>query len=254
MTRSYYIIISILLVSCSENGIDSKKIEIQDSTSIFQETPKDSLKRNEVYRKEVSEEFMDLVMFIDSMNYRWDTLRAKKTYEHHDSSEYKITNGYLFYEIQLQNTAPYKNREFIKRQLSNIELSDTLNYNRMIGWRERWGIDTNLLDQVKSIKAYFFVTKEPYINNGIKTFVDGTIEEWKFPDTLIAKSVAKDIADKASRVYINTGAYVCYLDEYVYVFYSRSAGFYTPLKRFWNYLIDQQNAVIPDGEIQRMDY
>lgn len=201
-----------------------------------------------------TKEFLDLVTFIDSCGYKSDTLRAGKTYEHHDPSQIKAVKDYFFYNVKLKDTPPYRTRDFLFRRAENINSEDTINQQRMDEWRERWEMNYSLLEKVQRIIAYFYVIKQPIAGNGLKTYIDGIIEEWTFPDSVSAKNAAEDLAEKETMVYVNRGAYVCYLENYVYVFHSRSAGFYTPLKKFRDYFAAKNKAIIPNTKGQRQGY
>jgi hypothetical protein len=207
----------------------------------------------------VTKEFLNLVKFIDSSGFISDSARFTKTYNQENQTRPIKIDNYFFYELRLEETVPIS--EFYPRVKGRTEFEnerkpeiDSVEWKRWQEWRNRWELDYSLFEKVEKIVSYFYVEKTLLNGTGDGTYYDGIIEEWKFPDTKSAKDAAEELAKKETKVYVNRGAYVCYLGDYMYVFHSRSAGFYTPLKKFLEYVAEKNKATIPNKAEQRKNY
>jgi len=119
---------------------------------------------------------------------------------------------------------------------------DSLELEKFKRWKSKRLLNLNFLKKVKSIYSYHYISKKPSIYGSSKTFEDGIIEQWQFESEEEAKMIGDDIREKAWLVYVNRGAYVCYLKNYVYIFHSRASGFYTPLKNFFTFFVKTNKA------------
>ena len=227
-----------------------------DTLAMKSETIDTSITDLQPVKQIVTKEFLNLVKYLDSLGFIGDSARFQKTYRHVNQQRPLKIENYLFYELTLEETVPILEHDFLVGNRTAFEENrmDSTELKRWNEWKERWEINKPLLEKVEKIIAYFYVEKSLFDSTGRGTYYDGIIEEWKFPDTQSAKNAADDLSKKETRVYINRGAYICYLNKYMYVFHSRSAGFYTPLKKFVNYFSDKNNATIPNRQEQRKSY
>lgn len=227
-----------------------------DTLTIQSETIDTSITDLQPVKQIVTKEFLDLVKYLDSLGFIGDSARFQKTYRRVNQQRPLKIENYLFYELTLEETVPILEHDFLVGDRTAFEENrmDSTELKRWNEWRERWEINKPLLVKVEKIIAYFYVEKSLFDGTGSGTYYDGIIEEWKFPDIQSAKDAADDLSKKETMVYINRGAYICYLDKYMYVFHSKSAGFYTPLKKFVNYFSDKNNATIPNRQEQRKNY
>jgi hypothetical protein len=206
----------------------------------------------------VTKEFLDLAQHIDSSGFICDSARFKKTYRRVNQQRPIKIEDYLFYELTLEETVPIlehmRHVEWRDEVEMNREIPDTAQLNWWKDWKDRWKLNFELFEKAEKITAYFYIEKSFFDGTGSGTHYDGLIEEWEFPDKQSAKDASEDLSKKETMVYINRGAYICYLDKYMYVFHTRSAGFYTPLKKFLTYFADKNNANIPNKREQRKNY
>ncbi|MBK8874628.1 MAG: hypothetical protein IPN13_12170 [Bacteroidetes bacterium] len=56
-------------------------------------------------------------------------------------------------------------------------------------------------------------------------FADGIVEEWKFPDSKSARLAAKELGEKEEMVFVLCTGFICYIENYMYVFHSRAINF-----------------------------
>lgn len=200
----------------------------------------------------INPEFLDLVKVIDSSGYLYDSIKLRKTYRGFDSVKTIHEKGYLFYETELKNTVPLSKNNFIRKQLrnANVQEMDSLELEKFKTWKKQRVLNFKQLEKAKSIYSYHFIAKKPKGSYSS----DGIIEQWEFDSNEEAQLAAIDLGKKELFVYFNRGAYVCYLENYVYIFHSRASGFYTPLKNFINLFIKRNNANKVKDDLGRYRY
>lgn len=233
MRRLTTIFSLLFLISCSDQSTDKqsvhKQIIIKDTTS-QQANTVDTL-----MPQITTDRFLRLVEFFDSSGFHFDTPRFKKTYKYSDNAKVHKIDNYIFYDISFEKTIPY---EHIKR-------CDNDTSEHMKNWCAKWGLNLNNFEKAEKIIQYFFVDKN--VNSptyrGEKYFVDGIIEEWKFPDNNSAKRASEDLGTKQEMVYVNRGGFVCYLDNYMYVFHSRASNFMYSLKPLFKTFVTNNKAI-----------
>lgn len=220
-----------------KSSTDSSQIAAIDSTII---------ESNRIEKEQgfINPEFLDLVKTMDSLGYFYDTAKLKKSYQRFNFVKKFTEKGYLFYENELENKAPFSTHKRILRHVNSSasEEMDSLELEKFKHWKSLRLLNLNALKKVKSIYSYHYISKKPSTFGSSKTFKDGIIEQWQFESEEEAKLVGDDIREKAWLVYVNRGAYVCYLKNYVYIFHSRSSGFYTPLKNFFTLFVKTNTA------------
>ena len=181
--------------------------------------------------------FVDLARFIDSAGFIGDSARRAKTYNF--KAPLQKTDKYNFYTIDFE------------QHPVNYHITEILSEKRDTEWGKQWHVDSLLFNIVENITLYFYVNKKLFTNSSTGWNEDGLIEAWTFENSTQAKNAAMQLAQKQTMVFVNRGAYICYLDNQMYVFHSRAAGFYTPLKRFFKHFTTQNNATIPKQRMYR---
>lgn len=208
MKKQYITLILVFfIISCSNQSKDKQLTGIQiERTDTFQkEILVDSSKVLQ-FNCVISERFSQLALYLDTIGYSFDTLRLNKTYTLlKKSSRLNIKNHY-FYNYKLQETVPFR---MIYQDSSYFE--DQINI--------------EVLKKTQSVIAYFFSKRTPDIKYGKKWYIDGVAEEWKFPNNNSAKTAAIELSSIVESVYFNVSAFICYVDNYMYVFSSRSSAY-----------------------------
>jgi hypothetical protein len=251
----------LLVLSCTEKNQTSYNNEASaNSTKLSTDTSQQKLPdstaigSNIIEEKEtfINPEFLDLVKSIDSLGYLYDSIRLRKSYRGFDSVKTIHEKGYLFYETELKNTVPFSKNNFIRKQLSSAKVQemDSIELKKFKAWKKQRVLNFKQLEKVKSIYSYHFIAKKS--SDSYRS--DGIIEQWEFDSKEDARKAAEDLGKKERFVYFNRGAYVCYLENYVYIFHSRSAGFYTPLKKFINLFITKNKAITTKDSYGRCPY
>lgn len=149
-------------------------------------------------------------------------------------------HNYFFYEMPYEKTDPYKNAVECEKGTSE----------HMKEWCLEWGLNKSHFTGLQKVTFYHYKAKTP--SHG--TTLDGIIDEWKFADSPSAQVFTEALEKRAAMVYANRGAYVCSVDNYVYTFHSRSAGFYNPLLEFFTQFVKEHNAFAPNQKGQRDSY
>ena len=253
--RRHLFILSVLLIAAYSDRQPEKSDEATDSQETYGIQDKQDTLVPPPPPQLVTPEFFQLVKYIDSVGFIYNAARFVKTYPEGQGEQVNIDGNYLFYVLSPDEVVPFASHKKEMDDLAmNLNEMDSLNYQRQLDYINRWKLNIALFEKVERITAYFFVEKSFFNRTGKGTYNDGLIEEWKFPDTQSAKDAAFDLSKKETMVYFNRGAYVCFLNNYMYVFHSRSAGFYTPLKKFWTWFADKNRATIPNEREQRKVY
>lgn len=191
-------------------------------------TSTDTVRTGERASKEgrITTVMMDLAERMDSSGFTCDRERFEKTYglSYEERIEQK---GHHFYLLSFEAATGLMHKE------------DEL-------------LDQELMKQVERIIAHFYVDAELFSEDRQRSFFpDGIVEEWRFPDSLMAEKAARQMVEDEELLYFNRGAYVGLLNERVYLFHSRAAGFYTPLKDLWKAFTRMDAARVPIPEEQR---
>jgi len=237
-------------VACSDretNNQENKKVDtLRSKTETIASETTDLQSEQQI----VTIDFLDLVKHIDSSGFIGNSARFQKTYRRVNNQRPVKIDDYLFYELTLEETVLVLEHRQHVRERDEYEMErenpNTTQQKWWQNWKNHWKLNFELFEKVEKITIYFYVEKSLLDGTGNGIYYDGIIEEWEFPDAQSAKDAAEDLSRKNRMVYVNRGAYICYLDKYMYVFHSRSAGFYTPLKGFLTYFTDKTNATIPN--------
>jgi hypothetical protein len=213
MTKLFPIIMLFVLASCGdldENNVSTDGIKPQKSTDSILTTSKDSIRViSDPYDTLVTKRLLGFAIYLDSIGFNCDTNRLKKIYNSYSKKpRYNINNHFFYSSTSKTGGLYYYFNYFIKNKKDDPE----------------WSLDTVTLHSYKSITWYFFSELKPDEANGEKWYTDGIIEEWNFKDSSSAKIVAKDLGRIAPLPYFNVGAFVCYIDNYMYIITSRSSG------------------------------
>lgn len=218
------IVIALLAFSCNTQ-VDKKGVKSSDSEFV---------KPNERAAEPVTESiqsdfFVEFIRDLESEGYLFDTLRFNKSYGgklgYSGNAKPFEKSGFIFYNVPLIETAPYYYQE------KNPEI----------------GLD---FSGVKKIRTYYFASQT--YNKGNKP--DGIIEEWLLETDTIAKTLAKQLALEESKIYSNRGAYICYKENLIYIFHSRSVAYYDQIKPIFNDFISKADAIAPYENDQRKIY
>jgi hypothetical protein len=249
----YTIIIAFSMLSCvdenhtnNDTKTSTNSIKLSIDTSQIAAIDSTIIESNRIEKEQgfINPEFLDLVKTIDSSGYLYDTIKARRSYRYFNSAKIITEKGYLFYETELKNTVPFTQLNIILSQIKHrgSEDMDSLELQELNAFKTERLIDFKLLEKVKSIYSYHYISKRPSTSGSSKFFTDGVIEQWQFESEEAAKIAGNQIGKKELFVYFNRGAYVCYFKNYVYVFHSRAAGFYTPLKNFFTTFVTTNTA------------
>lgn len=241
------IVLALFILACTNerqkeqtprSSTDTSKVIYEDA--IFLKS--DTLKKKE---SKITNEFKVLIEYLDSVGYVCDTIKAQKSYRYLDSLIIIRAYGYSFYKINLRNTVPFYHLKRVAKHIEYYEkqVLDSSQLARHEAWKTKMFIDLKFLEGVEDIYSYHYVAKKSATSGSSKTFKDGIIEQWRFTSKEAAKRAAEEIGAKETWIYINRGAYVCYLENFVFIFHSRSAGFYTPLKQFFKRFIKNNTAI-----------
>ncbi|TAH43534.1 MAG: hypothetical protein EYC69_02395 [Bacteroidetes bacterium] len=196
----------------------------------------------------ITDRVLTWVNYLDSIGYSDDTIRfsnsSAKAY--HKVAVKHIIDHRTFYEISYEETPLVW---FSRLHCADCDI-DTSEQSR--NWCERWKLDTNNFIKVKQIVQYFFVKKIPrrfvdYEGKRTKEFPDGVIEEWKFSDNISAKKASEELGSKQKMVFMNCGAFTCYIDNYMYVFYSRAAAYMYSIDPLYKKFVTDNKATMTSG-------
>lgn len=237
--KAYFVVASMFLFACADQQ-PSREAQQEIDVPVPEKTDTTTAKIADTVAYKITDRFLALVEFADSLGYLYDTARYKWTYSgrYPDSAKIDVINHYVFYEISYLETVPYE----------QVERCENVKSVRDQKWCTRWGLNSTHFDKVERVMQYYFKAKTPVHY----TTEDGIMEEWNFSDSKSAKKFADSLGRKETMVYANRGAYVCFIDNYVYTFHSRSAGFYTPLKWFFTHFVKQYHAMVPnEGNYER---
>lgn len=173
-----------------------------------------------------SKQFLRLAKQIDSAGFIWDTVRMKNVVHYSLADSIIIAGTYVFYKMKLADSWLI---EFYKQ-----------NKNNALDFYEAALINYDYFKNVKSITGYYYTQKQ-------KTDFreDGYIEEWTFPRSDDAERAVEDVQRVKEKVYFNTQSFCCRIDDKLYIFHTRAMGFSGQLKKFFQQLVADNNAVVP---------
>lgn len=182
----------------------------------------------------VSKRLLKFVNYIHGEGYFCRPVNSKKL----NSKEIRISvDKFHFYEIPFQENFLNKN---------GFKVVDTAN-----GFRySKWGLNLNKFEAVQSIFQY------RYYYGGNRTLsitkienspsIQGFIDEWSFLDSNSAKIASIEMGRLQAYVFMNSGAFVCYKDNVMYVFYTNSAGFKNQIKFIFDKFLFDSQAIRTD--------
>ncbi len=238
MSNFSTIFLFLFLFSCSNQTTDKNSgegpIENKDTTKTQQIIQADTLTNQNM--SAATDRFLKLVKFIDSLGYSFDTTRA---YEFRNSEIRKsksvkllLIDNSVFYDIPYHATIPY----YFSKELTN----DTNHYQDE--FYQKFLKSCVAFEKTQKIVGYFFTQKITTSNFRI----DGMIEEWSFPDNNSAKHASEVLSDSDTQsiLFFNCGAYVCYKDNYMYLFHTRAAGFMYSIKPIFKNFVMENNMTI----------
>lgn len=236
------IFLFLFLISCSnqptENHSGETTTEKKDSSLIHGTIKVDTLATQHV--NATTDRFVKLVKFIDSSGYSFDTTRA---YEFRNSEVRKsksvkllFIDNYVFYDIPYQQTIPYY---YIKKVTNDTNHFQQEFYQKFLR-------SSVAFEKAQNIVGYFFTQKKPTST----LHIDGMIEEWTFPDSNSAKRASEVLGESDTQgiLFFNCGAFVCYIDNYMYVFHTRAAGFMYSIKPIFKNFVTNNEATIASKE------
>ncbi len=212
MIKPYYPVfaIFIMLFACKKqgNGLHEQISPKSDTTTIANPTPNQ--------HETAPVPLYQFAAYMDSMGFIYDSTRMHKTYPYCDLSSPTLINKYYFFNYTFEQSS----------------LSLYLNENNPPDTTFENAIDLRLFNKVKSITAYFFTRREAEKTYYEKYFIDGYIEEWVFDDSVAAAKAAANLSTHNCYVYFNTCAFICSLNNAMYVISTRSAGFMYALRPY----------------------
>jgi hypothetical protein len=183
----------------------------------------------------ISDELMDLVVFIDSSGFVSDTIRYNKTYGQIGNSikaKPFYFNSYIFYELPFENTTIYVHNKWHEKTPKEH--------------RKEFWLEFNQYEYLEKITSYFYSQKDPTILNDTKYYTDGLIEEWTFKDSITSLMFAKEVGNMEQYIFVNSGAYVFCKSNRVYIFHARAIIYYNSLKKFADYFSKKNNIPFLD--------
>ena len=154
----------LLVFSCNRNSQ-----QLEDETSTSKEVIIDTV--SDQKDSPVSQRFVSLVQYIDSMGYTFDTLR----YTPHKNFTTLRINDYIFFEVEKESTISFSS---IDTHPFSSELT---------------GFSSQPFDSAIYITKYYFKQKNPRIVDGIKWYIDGIIEEWTFENNIQAENAVNTL-------------------------------------------------------------
>ncbi len=204
-----------VLSSCSETT-ESESKQIIDSTD------KDTVQTLKVYPIEarLCGPMLSFANHIDSNGFSCDSSRLAKVYTWLSDNENLYGRNHSFYVCD--------------RSESCLATSSMLDNTEHAEWFDSiWG------DTPEPIIAYFFTDPG---SDGF--YIDGVMEQWKLSDSTAARLVAEKIAFTENIFGHNVAPMLCYVDDCVYVIYSRSTPAMYTLLPYFRWFVDDNSAVI----------
>lgn len=222
MINIYYPVFAILMIlfACKkQHKVSQVETPLQfDNTEIIDQT---------LYQQETTNTpLYQFAAYMDSMGFVYDLTRMKKTYAVRDLSSSTVINKYSFFNFTVEQSSLFL--YFLDHNLPDTEFENA--------------IDISQFKNVQSISAYFFTQREAELTQRDKFYIDGYMEEWSFADTTAATNAASNLALHSCYVYFNTCAFICCIENKMYVISSRSSGFMFALRPYAKWFFDRYDA------------
>lgn len=221
----------LFLISCSNPTTEHQAVHsaINPDTSSISITNNIKDTQTDYSDTLITERFLRFAQFLDSSGYSCDTLRLKKTYNIPNDNKKITIDKYNFYLYP-----PGKNSLDWRFETASIDTLVSLTLNK------------KLFSTVISVESYFYTQKTPEIKYGEKWYIDGIIDEWKFPDNNSAKIGAIELINKQDEIYFHMQHHlVCYVDNYVYVFSTRGSWAWNSITLLFEQFVKDNGAIIP---------
>lgn len=241
-----FFLVFLSILSCKNNPNNGQRIfnDSFASKDNFDDTNKGIINNENL----ISGDFHRLVIRLDSLGYKYDTNRYQKVYsgmvDYPLNPKYFNSEGFIFYNLPLEETIPYLFNEMKLLGSSRFQRDSS----------QEWKLNMDRFDAAIRINGYFFSSKVPDSYGNLKFTTDGIIEEWTFSTQNEAIEMSEELGKRESFVYFNRGAFICVIDNRVYVFHSRAVAFYGELKSFFLWFCDEFNAIIPNNGNLRASY
>jgi len=133
-----------------------------------------------------------------------------------DKSKLLTYDKFHFYQIPFSQNEVNSHRPISNHKTESEEL-------------QNWGLNLENFSCAHQIIQYRYYYGEKKSNSSSnierRTSTHGFIEEWEFADSNAAKVASMELGVKQNYVYMNRGGFVCYKDNYMYVFYANASGF-----------------------------
>ena len=237
MNRLISIAFILIFISCVNQQREKESGDndpIVNSTEIHQyEHFNDTISKQTI----ITDRLLNLVKHIDSSGYSFDTLRS---YYRNKKIKTILVDNYVFYHVSYEQSIPYYYSQMIK--------NDTINFKH--NFYKQFNLNSKTFNKVEKIICYFFSKKAPLVENGEKWYVDGMIEEWCFPDNNLAKQASEELGASGNQtvMYFNCGAFVCFVENYMYVMHTRASLFMYSIKPFFKKFIAENKATMTSKE------
>ena len=192
-------------------------------TEIFCDTLKTQEDTQEL--PQITSRFLSLIQHIDTSGYIFDTLRCIP----HEPYKIIQQDKYLLFEIAKETTNPFWAPSWASEVNNSLE-----------------DFDIKPFLKTQKVVLYYFKKKQPEIIDGKKWYADGIIEEWSFDNEAEAVNAFNSLKNTDLYImYFNTGAFICCMNQQLYIFHSRAMAFmYKPQKYFFKWFVQQNNITL----------
>lgn len=223
MKKSYILLVAIL-ISCGnteQRSITAKKdtISVQKDTLVNKNLIERENKKNQIIPQKI---FIELVMYMDSLDYHYDTVRVSEVagYSEYESGSIFYCNGYPFYQLSF-------NEHIVKRMVGADYSGERLNN------------DTLYYSDVKKVKKILgYYWKFSLKNSGMVP--DGCIEEWEFENEQVAKNANEYFQKNYPWPFFNTRPFYLLDSRFLYIFSSRAMGFSMRNEKFYKWMLKKK--------------
>ncbi len=213
--KQFGYLIFILFIACQSNQKNEAIEEIPKSKedTVVNQTISEEKKTVVDTLPKPSIPFQEFTLYLDSIGYSSDTIRARKiaTWQNNELPLILVNNK-PFFKIDPSNHHILSSEESLKGNYRYDSL--TVNY----------------LAFKKAISIFTYYYRE---NVKSKFIADGTIEEWNFKTDTEAKAALRELDKIKDLYYFNTRSYSFQADNYMYIFHTRASAFELPLKRIY---------------------
>jgi hypothetical protein len=177
----------------------------------------------------VSGRFVRFAQFLDSLDYCCDTIRLKKTYDLDPAQKRISIKGYLFYLGSAESFLKEYGRDKLPADSAGSFL------------------DNRIMGKCLSSATYFYTQKKPLdTDQRGKWFVDGLIDEWKYPNSTAAQMAAKELTSKVVTMFPNSTFLVGRIDNCLYSLTSRSSRFTSIQEKLFKHFMGVNKGVCLD--------